>query len=83
MICVNAVANPADRASRGQIAAKLMNNLSWVQGPLFLQESECLWPEKRHQLDIKEDDVEVRNSVTANVIDAVEGTDSVNKLIHH
>lgn len=80
---VNTATNLADCASRGQTAAKLMNNLSWIQGPSFLQEPECLWPENPQQLEIKEDDVEVRKSVTANLIDTTECTDSVNKLIHH
>lgn len=80
---VNTATNPADCASRGQTAAKLMSNSSWIQGPSFLQEPECLWPEKPTQLKIKEDDIEVRKSVTTNLTKAAEGIDPVNKLIHH
>lgn len=80
---VNTATNPANCVSRGQTAAKLMSNLSRIQGPPFLQEPECLWPEKPQQQEIKEDNVEVRKSVTNNLIDATESTDSVNKLIHH
>lgn len=80
---INTATNPADSASRGQTAAKLMSNHSWILGPAFLQKPECTWPETPLQLEIKEDDLEVRMSVTTNLIDAVEGTESVNKLIHH
>lgn len=80
---VNTATNPTDCASRGQTAAKLMNNLSWIQGPSFLQEPECLWLEKPQQLEIKENDIEVRKSVTTNLINTSESTDPVNKLIHH
>lgn len=80
---VSTATNPADCASRGQTAAKLMSNCIRIQGPSFFQEPECLWPEKPKQLEVKEDDIEVRKSVTTNLINAVESTDPVNKLIHH
>lgn len=39
---VNTATNPADCASRGQTAVKLMSNLSWIQGPSLLQEAVSL-----------------------------------------
>lgn len=39
---VNSATNPVDCASRSQTAAKLMSNPSWIQGPSFLQEPDCL-----------------------------------------
>ncbi len=80
---VNTATNPADYASRGQSATKLMNNHSWIQGPSFLKESEDLWPETPQQEEIKEDDMEVKRSVTTNLIHTAESTEPVNKLIQY
>lgn len=80
---INTSANPADCASRGLTAVKLMGHQSWIQGPSFLQKPEHLWPDGPHQLEIEEDDIEVRKSVTVNLIQAAVNTDAVNKLINY
>ena len=67
---INTSTNPADCASRGLTAAKLMSNLDWIQGPPFLQEPEHLWPEGAKLPEVEEDDMEVKRSVTTNLIRA-------------
>lgn len=80
---INTSTNPGDCASRGLTAAKLMSNHGWIQGPSVLQEPEYLWPERPQELEVKENDIEVRKSVTTNLIQVAENTESVNKLINY
>ena len=80
---INTVDNPADCASRGLTANKLMSHQSWIHGPSFLQEPENQWPDRFHNSEVEEDDVEVRKSVTANLTHITEQTTAVNKLFNY
>lgn len=69
---IHSKSNPADDATRGQNANKLMDNKQWLNGP------DILWKEKEQQqkcpvnfketIPILQDDPEVKNTHTVNVI---------------
>ncbi|XP_067260191.1 uncharacterized protein [Chanodichthys erythropterus] len=78
---INTSMNPADCASRGLTCERFMKNVSWIHGPSFLKEPESKWPETNHDLSTNVDDSEVKHSASVNLVCAVDGTDTVNKLI--
>ena len=80
---INTVDNPADCASRGLTAQKLMSHQSWIQAPSFLQGPESQWPDRFHSAGVEEDDVEVRKTVTANLTHITEHANAVNKLFNY
>ncbi len=75
--------NPADSASRGVSCEKFMKNTNWIIGPSFLKEPESRWPENIHDMSIKENDNEIKHSVSVNLVSATESTDAVSKLINY
>ena len=62
---VDTTSNPADIASRGISANRLLNS-AWIQGPEFLWKSRDQWPSKdqTHAEAIAQDDPEVRKSLS-------------------
>ncbi|XP_068735327.1 uncharacterized protein [Montipora capricornis] len=62
---VDTTSNPADIASRGISANRLLNS-AWIQGPEFLWKSRDQWPSKdqAHAEAISQDDPEVRISLS-------------------
>ena len=59
---VDGALNPADFASRGLTADKLLKSNTWIRGPDFLWKSKSCWPERPPTLrnDIPVDDPEVK-----------------------
>lgn len=82
---VNTSENPADCAPRGLTAVKLMNHQSWIHGPSFLQEPEIPRPNIPGQEHLGEEDPEIRKpaSVSVYIVQAIESTNTFNKLITH
>ena len=63
--------NPADLATRG-ITVKTLVDSDWLNGPSFLrQNSPPMVPDVEHNMDIDENDPEVRSTVNVRATDAV------------
>ncbi len=75
--------NPADSPSRVVSCEKFMKNTNWIIGPSFLKEPVSRWPENIHDMLIKENDNEIKHSVSVNLVSATESTDTVSKLINY
>lgn len=61
--CVNTKLNPADLASRGMNVLKFLQSPQWFRGPDFLWLPEDDWPKLSKNLDILENDSEVKHVV--------------------
>lgn len=80
---VKTTENPADQASRGLKAKSLLQGGTWIRGPDFLLE-ECNWPEQ--PLRWKENlqnDPEVKNAVTVNMIKIENSMEPMTQLINY
>ena len=74
--------NPADVASRGITADKLLNNVSWFHGPDFLSKHEQMWPAQPSlQNKVPADDPEVKpNAVHYLAHGALRAAETLNRL---
>ena len=55
--------NPADDASRGLNAANEDSDSRWFNGPSFLWKKDNLWPGSKEQIELAEDDPEIKRDV--------------------
>ncbi|KAJ8403145.1 hypothetical protein AAFF_G00360610 [Aldrovandia affinis] len=66
---VRTTENPADLPSRGLKAKSLAQSRTWIDGPSFLLNNECDWPEQPMQRkESLQNDPEVKNMATVNTI---------------
>lgn len=75
--------NPADKATRGMKAKKFMQDKDWINGPEFLSQAECEWPQRPDNMSQNmQNDPEVK-SVSVNTITVEEQPDCMNKLLEY
>ncbi|XP_052445519.1 uncharacterized protein LOC127987300 [Carassius gibelio] len=76
--------NPADQASRGLKAKSLMQGGTWINGPDFLLDKECDWSEQPlRRKESLQNDPEVKNGATVNMIKVEENMEPIDKLISY
>jgi hypothetical protein len=63
---VDTSSNPADVDSRGKYANDFETITFWMYGPEFLQKDESHWPSQQIQLQVDEDDNQVKKEVAVN-----------------
>ncbi|KAJ8413974.1 hypothetical protein AAFF_G00065720 [Aldrovandia affinis] len=81
---VRTTENPADLPSRGLKAKSLAQSRTWIDGPSFLLNNECDWPEQPMQRkESLQNDPEVKNTATVNTIQVEEDKEPMNKLIDY
>ncbi|KAJ8358081.1 hypothetical protein AAFF_G00035180 [Aldrovandia affinis] len=81
---VRTTENPADLPSRGLKAKSLAQSRAWIDGPSFLLNNECDWPEQPMQRkESLQNDPEVKNMATVNTIKVEEDKEPMNKLIDY
>ncbi|KAJ8367139.1 hypothetical protein AAFF_G00330740 [Aldrovandia affinis] len=81
---VRTTENPADLPSRGLKAKSLAQSRTWIDGPSFLLNNECDWPEQPMQRkESLQNDPEVKNMATVNTIKVEEDKEPMNKLIDY
>ncbi|KAJ8404510.1 hypothetical protein AAFF_G00337770 [Aldrovandia affinis] len=81
---VRTTENPADLPSRGLKAKSLAQSRTWIDGPSFLLNNECDWPEQPMQRkESLQNDPEVKNMATVNTIKVEEDKEPLNKLIDY
>lgn len=76
--------NPADYASRGLSAKKCIECKQWIQGPMFLMNSENDWP--AHDIDLRfnqADDQEVKRTVVSYTTNVRNKQSPTNQLLSH
>jgi hypothetical protein len=74
--------NPADDASRGLNASRMVGSSRWKLGPDFLWKEEDHWPAwPSCATDLPQDDKEVKKNVTACAVEAVTVSDSFDRLL--
>ena len=74
---VNTKLNPADLASRGMGVAKFEQCPQWFRGPDILWLPEREWPQLTGNLEIPEQDTEVKQVVNSATLDGVQGHDGI------
>ena len=57
---IDTESNPADHASRGLTASQLLQGSRWLMGPAFLWKEGVFQPQKKKEIQVKEDDPEVK-----------------------
>lgn len=81
---VRTTENPADQASRGLKAKSLMQGGTWINGPDFLLDKECDWSEQPvRRKESLQNDPEVKNGATVNMIKVEENMEPIDKLISY
>lgn len=81
---VRTTENPADQASRGLKAKSLMQGGIWINGPDFLLDKECDWSEQPvRRKETLQNDPEVKNGATVNMIKVEENMEPIDKLISY
>ncbi len=81
---VSTWSNPADAASRGLKADKLLQSEIWLSGSAYLLHPERDWPMSPDCLgNLLPDDQEVKVRVAANAVQSAEDVDTTTRLIHH
>lgn len=81
---VSTADNPADQASRGLSAERLLQSESWIQGPRFLLRPEGEWPARPDQpIHSEENDAEIKRSAQVSLIHADERLDTMTQFVHH
>ncbi|XP_048577004.1 uncharacterized protein LOC125559097 [Nematostella vectensis] len=76
--------NPADDGSRGMDAGTFSEEQRWLHGPDSLWKDEGDWPsQSKMPRQVSEDDPEVKQEVTSNVVGVEEPISTVVKLIEH
>lgn len=76
--------NPTDYASRGQNAAQLVQNLSWVSEPHFLTEVVETWPKIPEHLNVLSGiDPEIKKNATINILTLREKSEPLEQLVQH
>lgn len=79
---VDTASNPADDATRGLEAKRMLSQTRWIQGPNFLWEHESRWPvEAEANPDLLKDDKELKREVRTCVIKADVQKDMFDKLL--
>lgn len=61
--------NPADVLTRGENLRSLLDSETWWQGPNWLRESEDCWPRENQEINVIENDEEIKKSATF-IVDA-------------
>ncbi|XP_013409005.1 uncharacterized protein LOC106172697 [Lingula anatina] len=56
--------NPADDCTRGLTAHEMINSIRWIEGPEFLKQSECHWPETPEVKGVSDEDKELKRPKT-------------------
>ena len=70
---VDTAMNPADDASKGLTAAKLIKSARWIRGPEFLWKNYSYCEDNLQPIfDISEDDPEVKRSIQSHVMNVEE-----------
>ncbi|CAM4696557.1 unnamed protein product [Leuciscus chuanchicus] len=81
---VRTTENPADQASRGLKAKSLTQGGTWINGPEFLLNNECDWSEQPvRRKESLQNDPEVKNGATINIIKVEENMEPIDKLISY
>ncbi|XP_077381790.1 uncharacterized protein LOC144021408 isoform X1 [Festucalex cinctus] len=81
---VRTTENPADLSSRGVKAKSLTQLKAWIDGPSFLLNDECDWPEQPMQRkESLHDDVEIKSKETINMITVKDEVEPMDKLINY
>lgn len=81
---VRTTENPADQASRGLKAKSLTQGGTWINGPEFLLNNECDWSEQPvRRKESLQNDPEVKNGATVNMIKVEENMEPIDKLISY
>ncbi|KAL7880976.1 hypothetical protein SRHO_G00032300 [Serrasalmus rhombeus] len=78
---VSSTINPADHVSRGQTVEAFLKNESWLSGPRFLRCTQEQWPKNPDPGMLDVDDLEIRRSAQAHVIQSQETENGMNRLM--
>lgn len=60
-----------------------MDNQSWINKPEFLHVPGNMWPDRPYLLGVTIDDVELKHSATANLIQATECAGALTNFINY